>query len=526
MTDLLNRTFDAHCDFVHSQKNRLAFFQPEPNYWLIINLNLGFSIRYTAAATTTTNAMSATSSHDISSSSQPLNHTRKVIEFLGSSVSDAYVSQLLHTAYFLFRLQYGPMSRVHSRSQLHSMWTAFFPRFLEHVDFEHMDYLDAFAGIHYDHSDYATSSSSSTAGARMWLSCEAMWNQLQSTLSLPNHTHPTGDLHFGMLLRHHDTTTTTTHLIWSNMPSATTTRYPYLFFTRYLGLEYTRHQNKVEFRGFLTLPPNLLLRDPSHHQDQQQHGQKHWPRQFIDGQWYRVLVYKYANGLLFCAWVQCQDPTDSTHAKSETGGLDVSKPWTQLGHIKKMDALLRTHLGRLSELIPPSSSTTTPRDKTTTLSPTHLGVLVWNTADLGIQLLGSRELMRRWDVAGVILRLLAHSRHHHQAGGESKEVVMKLSGASISHLVSSPSMASSLVPASTVTGTTTTSTPTPSASPSSSLSTTTTTTAVSDKTWIVFKRVLERDVYVFVYKKDVLSVVDVEEEVKRVRRQVLAGVYV
>ncbi|KAG0379347.1 vacuolar fusion protein ccz1 [Mortierella sp. AD032] len=78
----------APCENVHSQKNRLVFYEAEPGYWLNLSIELG----------TTKRTVKGTDGKP-----------RVITEYLEHEVHDTVVSALLRQAYAMFRVTHGTM---------------------------------------------------------------------------------------------------------------------------------------------------------------------------------------------------------------------------------------------------------------------------------------------------------------------------------------------------------------------------------------------------------------------------------
>ncbi|KAF9134376.1 vacuolar fusion protein ccz1 [Mortierella sp. 14UC] len=78
----------APCENVHSQKNRLVFYEAEPGYWLNLSIELG----------TTKRTVKGTDGKP-----------RIITEYLEHEVHDTVVSALLRQAYAMFRVTHGTM---------------------------------------------------------------------------------------------------------------------------------------------------------------------------------------------------------------------------------------------------------------------------------------------------------------------------------------------------------------------------------------------------------------------------------
>ncbi|KAF9094006.1 vacuolar fusion protein ccz1 [Mortierella sp. AD031] len=81
----------APCENVHSQKNRLVFYEAEPGYWLNLSIELGTAKR-TVKGT----------------DGKP----RVITEYLEHEVHDTVVSALLRQAYAMFRVTHGTMESI------------------------------------------------------------------------------------------------------------------------------------------------------------------------------------------------------------------------------------------------------------------------------------------------------------------------------------------------------------------------------------------------------------------------------
>ncbi|KAF9923252.1 vacuolar fusion protein ccz1 [Linnemannia zychae] len=81
----------APCGNVHSQKNRLVFYEAEPGYWLNLSIELG-TIKRTVKGT----------------DGKP----RVITEYLEHEVHDTVVSALLQQAYAMFKVTHGTMDEI------------------------------------------------------------------------------------------------------------------------------------------------------------------------------------------------------------------------------------------------------------------------------------------------------------------------------------------------------------------------------------------------------------------------------
>ncbi|KAF9954547.1 Vacuolar fusion protein CCZ1 B [Mortierella alpina] len=81
----------APCENVHSQKNRLVFYEAEPGYWLHMSIELGMKRRSVKDAN---------------------GQIRIIPEYLDQEVHDAVVSELLKQAYAMYRVANGTMDSL------------------------------------------------------------------------------------------------------------------------------------------------------------------------------------------------------------------------------------------------------------------------------------------------------------------------------------------------------------------------------------------------------------------------------
>ncbi|KAG0031970.1 Vacuolar fusion protein CCZ1 B [Podila clonocystis] len=81
----------APCDNVHSQKNRLVFFEPEPGYWMHLSIELGTIKRTIKGAD---------------------GKYKVVTEYQEHEVHDTVVSALLKQAYGMYRVAHGTMDSL------------------------------------------------------------------------------------------------------------------------------------------------------------------------------------------------------------------------------------------------------------------------------------------------------------------------------------------------------------------------------------------------------------------------------
>ncbi|KAF9185139.1 vacuolar fusion protein ccz1 [Haplosporangium sp. Z 11] len=80
----------APCENVHSQKNRLVFYEAEPGYWLHLCIELGTKKRYVKGT----------------------DGQRVLTEYLEHEIHDTIVSELLKQAYAMYRVAHGTMDSL------------------------------------------------------------------------------------------------------------------------------------------------------------------------------------------------------------------------------------------------------------------------------------------------------------------------------------------------------------------------------------------------------------------------------
>lgn len=107
---------------VHSQKHRMVFFEPEPGYGMLLNVNLGCIIQTVRVSGGMNTAGAA--------------GQRTIVEFLDSSVSDAPLHEVLVSGYECFRLLHGSFAHIVRNhggkvEELRQRLEAFYTRYLE-----------------------------------------------------------------------------------------------------------------------------------------------------------------------------------------------------------------------------------------------------------------------------------------------------------------------------------------------------------------------------------------------------------
>ena len=125
---------------LHTQRERTAFLEVEPDYWLCLTVSLPFIRR---PATTTTPASG-------SGNATPT----EVIEFRPEDVSDSVLLALLRRAHAMFCLFHGGLARAldrggGNRSQLSQWLDHFYSRYLTTLGLERADIVSEWGGIQY-----------------------------------------------------------------------------------------------------------------------------------------------------------------------------------------------------------------------------------------------------------------------------------------------------------------------------------------------------------------------------------------
>ncbi|XP_065826343.1 vacuolar fusion protein CCZ1 homolog [Oscarella lobularis] len=116
---------DRPCDSVHTQRKRQLFFQPEPDYWMIMTVSLPAFERRTK-------------------------DDKTVVEYREDDVQDSVYSAVLKLSYKMFRLFHSTFAAIVSSDgkvglvkRLHS----FFAKYIPALKWNHLDLLDVYAGI-------------------------------------------------------------------------------------------------------------------------------------------------------------------------------------------------------------------------------------------------------------------------------------------------------------------------------------------------------------------------------------------
>ncbi|KAK5639874.1 hypothetical protein RI129_010685 [Pyrocoelia pectoralis] len=111
---------------LHTQKKRQLYYEPEPNYWMVITINLPY-----------------------------INKTKNdstVVEYIEEDVHDTVYRAILKQAYCMYRLfsgTYSSTEQQHSITTLRSKLEHFFSAYLKTLNLTNCDILNVFAGIHF-----------------------------------------------------------------------------------------------------------------------------------------------------------------------------------------------------------------------------------------------------------------------------------------------------------------------------------------------------------------------------------------
>lgn len=140
VTRFMSKFSAAPAHSLHTQRERTAFFEVEPDYWLCLAVSLPF-IRRPASNNTTAGGGNS-------------NGSAEVIEFRPEDVSDAVLLALLRRAHAMFCLFHGGLARAleragGERSQLTKWLDHFYSRYLTTLGVERADLVSEWGGIQY-----------------------------------------------------------------------------------------------------------------------------------------------------------------------------------------------------------------------------------------------------------------------------------------------------------------------------------------------------------------------------------------
>lgn len=119
---------DKPCNSIHTQKTRQSFFEPEPEFWMIMTVSIPFSEK--------------TKDHS------------PYLEYHEEDVQDSVYEAILRQAYRMFQLFNGSFSNILAKSNndikaLQVRLDHFYTRYLQTLRLSSADILDVFCGIHF-----------------------------------------------------------------------------------------------------------------------------------------------------------------------------------------------------------------------------------------------------------------------------------------------------------------------------------------------------------------------------------------
>ncbi|XP_003745876.2 vacuolar fusion protein CCZ1 homolog [Galendromus occidentalis] len=122
------KVFSPHkpCEVLHTQKTRQLFLEAEPDYWIVLTLNLP--------------------------SQQRTRDSQTVVEYLAEDVQDPVYQAVLHKLYILFRTFNAKLADVmssHGVDGLRKTLGEHFMTVLPQLKLQHCDILDIFLGVHF-----------------------------------------------------------------------------------------------------------------------------------------------------------------------------------------------------------------------------------------------------------------------------------------------------------------------------------------------------------------------------------------
>ncbi|CAG8636389.1 698_t:CDS:2, partial [Paraglomus occultum] len=119
------------CENVHTQKNRLAFLEPEPGYWIHISVQLGYLQKTVKAKD---------------------GKTKPIFEYLDENLHDSEIRKMLELGYELFRLFNGTFSSIMKNSGvsgLKSKLSDFYGTWVFEWDWEKTELTKIIDGMYY-----------------------------------------------------------------------------------------------------------------------------------------------------------------------------------------------------------------------------------------------------------------------------------------------------------------------------------------------------------------------------------------
>lgn len=111
---------------LHTQKKRQLYYEPEPNYWMVITINLPYINKAKNEST--------------------------VVEYIEEDVHDTVYRAILKQAYCMYRLfsgTYSSTEQQHSITTLRSKLEHFYSAYLKTLNLTNCDILNVFSGIHF-----------------------------------------------------------------------------------------------------------------------------------------------------------------------------------------------------------------------------------------------------------------------------------------------------------------------------------------------------------------------------------------
>ncbi|XP_033735365.1 vacuolar fusion protein CCZ1 homolog [Pecten maximus] len=119
---------DKSCNSIHTQKTRQLFYEPEPEFWMIMTVSIPFSEK--------------TKDHS------------SYLEYHEEDVQDSVYDAILRQAYRMFQLFNGSFSNILAKSNndikaLQVRLDHFYTRYLQTLKLGSADILDIFCGIHF-----------------------------------------------------------------------------------------------------------------------------------------------------------------------------------------------------------------------------------------------------------------------------------------------------------------------------------------------------------------------------------------
>ena len=118
------------CEALHGIKNKLIFYEMEPNYWSIISLSVPYSVLKTSE------------------------DTNQIIEYHSEEINDCFVKLILHNIYQHFRLLNGPIDKLYSsldnnRDQLLNICKEFFENTIPQLKLSPINLIEVYSAIQY-----------------------------------------------------------------------------------------------------------------------------------------------------------------------------------------------------------------------------------------------------------------------------------------------------------------------------------------------------------------------------------------